>query len=169
MLIFKRSSGFLHAILLSSGNFCFFSSCFLPKECYWKVPPSNFFCTVIFNFDYVFFLAFIAILLKFISSHWVSATKESLSWSQNGQKTPLLWPTNESFVALTQCNELVLRKWPKLLKKVTWSKLKIPVIRKYIGVRSNLRNKSHDESGVRHKHTHINQFAKKVTEQRGCI
>ena len=90
--------------------------------CISKVPRTYFLSTVIFNFDYVFFLAYIAIL-----SHWVSATKEPLSGSQKRLKTPFLWPTNGSFVALTQCDKLVLKKCQK---KETCLKLKIIVIRK---------------------------------------
>ena len=51
------------------------------------------------------FLAFIAISLKFVCrtesmrqrSHWVG--------HKNGQKTPFLWQTDDSFVALTQCDK----------------------------------------------------------------
>ena len=57
--------------------------------------------------------------------HWVSATKESMSWSQKGLKTPFLWPTNDYFAARTQCDKLFLRKWPKMPKEEAWSKLKI--------------------------------------------
>ena len=41
-----------------------------------------------------------------------------------------MWPTDGSFVALTQCDELVIRKWQKMPKRETWSKLKITVVRK---------------------------------------
>ena len=78
-----------------------------------------------------YFLAINAISLKFVRrtesvqqrNHWVG--------HKNGQKTPFLWPTDDSFVALTQCDELVLKKGQKLPKKETWSKLKITVPRKF--------------------------------------
>ena len=82
-----------------------------------KVPQSNFLSTVIFNFDYVFFLGIYCHFIDIGSSHWVSATKETFSWSQKRSKTPFLWPTIDSLVALTQCDELVLRKWQKMPKK----------------------------------------------------
>ena len=64
-----------------------------------------------------FFFAFNALSLKFVCH-------------KNRQKTPFLWPTYDSFVALTQCNKLVLRIWQKITKKETWSKLKITLLRK---------------------------------------
>ena len=95
-----------------------------------KVPQSNFLSTVIFNFDYVFFFGIYCHFIDIGLSHWVSATKEIFSWSQTRSKTPFLWPTNDSFVALTHCDELVLRKWQKMPEKETWSKLKTIVLRK---------------------------------------
>ena len=75
-------------------------------------------------------LAFIFILLKFVCrtesvrqrKHWVG--------HKNGQKLLFLWQKNNSFVALTQCNERVLRKWQKMPKKETRSKMKITLLRK---------------------------------------
>ena len=95
-----------------------------------KVNQYNHLSTVTFNFDYVFFLAFIVISLKFVCrtesvrqrKHWVG--------HKNGKKKTFLWQTDESFVTLTQCHKLVLRKWQKVPKKETWAKLKITVLRK---------------------------------------
>ena len=63
----------------------------------------NFLSTVIFNFDYFFFFIYCHFTVTYML-HWVSATKETLSWSQKRSKNTFLWPTNESFVALTQCD-----------------------------------------------------------------
>ena len=84
--------------------------------CRIKVPQSNFLSTVILKFDYVFFLESISISFKFIRctesvqqrKHWVG--------HKNGQNI-FLWPTNDSFDALTQCDKLILRKWQKNAKK----------------------------------------------------
>ena len=65
------------------------------------------------------FLAFIAISLTFVC-HTESVTQRN-HWvgHKNHQKTPSLWLTNDSFVALTQWDKLILRKWQKMPKKET--------------------------------------------------
>ena len=85
---------------------------------------------MIFNFDYVFFLSFIAIFLKFFCR--TESVEQRNYWvgHKNGEKTPFLWPTNNFFLALTQCDELVLRKWQKMPEIETWSKLIITLPRK---------------------------------------
>ena len=73
---------------------------------------------MIFNFDYVFFF------WRLLPFHWnlfislSQCDKRNLKFViKNSQKTPFLWPINDSLVALTQCDELVLRKWQKKAKK----------------------------------------------------
>ena len=46
---------------------------------------------------------------------------------KKGPKTPFLWPTNDSFVALTLCDKQMLIKLQKMPKKKTVSKLKFTV------------------------------------------
>ena len=76
------------------------------------------------------FWAFIAISLKFVCR--TESVRQRKHWvvHKSGQKTPFLWPTYDSFIALTQCDKLVLRKWQKIPKKETWSKLKFTLPRK---------------------------------------
>ena len=76
------------------------------------------------------FLAFIAISLKLVcSTESVRQRKHWVGLKTFLKKTSFLWQTDDSFVALTQCNELVLRKWQKMQKKKeTGSKLKITVL-----------------------------------------
>ena len=54
-----------------------------------KVPLSNFWSILIFNFDHVYFFGILCHFLRTCSLHWVSATQESLSWSQKRSKNTL--------------------------------------------------------------------------------
>ena len=51
-----------------------------------KVPQSNFLSTVIFNFGFVSFFGIYCHFIKICSSHWVSATKETLFGHKNSKK-----------------------------------------------------------------------------------
>ena len=72
-----------------------------------KVPQSTFLSTVILNVDYIylFFLAFFAIFLDLVRrtesvrqrNHWLVTKRVFVD--------PLCGQTNNSFVALTQCNK----------------------------------------------------------------
>ena len=50
-----------------------------------------------------------------------------MAWPQKGLKTP----TNDSFVALTQCDELVLRKFQKNAKKIDMVKIENHCTKKF--------------------------------------
>ena len=65
-----------------------------------KFFQSNFFSTVIFNFDYVFFFGIYCHFIEIGSLHWVSATKETFSWSQKRSKNTL-FVTNQWFLCRT--------------------------------------------------------------------
>ena len=82
-----------------------------------KAPQSNFLSIVIFNFDNVLFFGIFCCFIGICLLHWVSATKEFLVCHKKGKQTPFWWPTSDSFVALTQCDELNLWKWQKMPKK----------------------------------------------------
>ena len=65
------------------------------------MPQSNFLSTVIFNFDHAFFFGVFCHFLKIISSHWISATKESSVCYKKGVFFLLfLWP-NQCFLCRT--------------------------------------------------------------------
>ena len=65
-----------------------------------KVSRSNFISTVIFNFEYVFFLGIHCHFIKICLSHWVSATEETLSRSQKRSENTL-FVTNLRFLYRT--------------------------------------------------------------------
>ena len=101
-----------------------------PDNLQWRYPNIIFLVQWFSILTLSSFLAFIAISLKFVfCTESVRHMKHSVG-HKSGKKTPFLWPTNESFFALTQCDKLVLRKRQKMLKKKTWSKLKITVLGK---------------------------------------
>ena len=113
-----------------------FDLAFTTKNIYYckntpKVLQSNFLSTVIFNFDYVFFLGISCHFIVIFSLHWVSATNEPLVWSQKGLKKTFCDQTNDSFVALTQCHKQIKIKWQLMPKKKTYSKLKFTLLRPF--------------------------------------
>ena len=78
-----------------------------------NVPQSNVLSTVIFNFDYDFFFAFIAILLKFNCHTESVQQKEKLNWSQKRSKNTL-FVTNQWFLC---CTDSVRRTSSKEMAK----------------------------------------------------
>ena len=96
----------------------------------YKVPQSNFLMTVIINLVLSFFLSIFAILLKFVCHPESVRQRNHLFGHKNDNKTPFLWLTNDSFVALTQCDKLVLRKWQKQNKKGDMVKIENHCIKK---------------------------------------
>ena len=93
--------------------------------------PSSFLITVISIFTMFFFLKYLfAFYLNFARTESVPQKNQWLGNKNCQKNTHFLWPTNESFIALTQCNKLILRKWQKNAKKKKWSKLTFTVTRK---------------------------------------
>ena len=70
-------------LYLPKKFFCGFENKFFTfSYCTRPVPQSNFLSAVIFNFYYVFRFGIFCHFVEICLLHWVSATKESLSWSQ---------------------------------------------------------------------------------------